>query len=709
MTTGFEDLLYQAQKLSAEVNNDPEMPRLRRNLPHLLEASSQLLNRMSSSNTSRELTEVRASVLLGSKGYDLPKVSRNLDSIISRGLKLSASTHLNAPIIRETDIQGFLKNERENAILQLIDEIKTRSREEVDKQLWHSIELEWEQEKVAILNAMVENDQDPYELESSFDAQTSSHSVLSTPMQTSFTNLASYGRNQGASLPFKSLGTSSFQDASSINSTLIGRSLGQPQSPYIERSIQNSIDPRPAKSNMDFVEIIYAKCVMTYVDRVVSSGFRPGIVESFISNIRKELIETSILDMWETVSNIIVASDDGCANLRRNINFQVGDESTEAVQENHLAHFKTLLLTGQFEMAVEYLFRSQRFRCHAVHVAIALSESGLLKKPEEYKNKPLLSKVPVDNPADSAGDASSAGFTTSLNFVNLITRYTKKFAKSNPVEAMYYFYLLRDCPSPGHENLFVTNVSELVRETKDFDNLLGYMSDFGRVGGVIDRFHQDVDEIATRVAEDCENSGDYEDAVKLYDLASRHGKVMSILSKLLSEVVTERKVAGSSRDRLEIIAMKIADRYCEPNINAPRDTAGTFYLLLDLMTFFNYYHNGQDNEALDTIQKLNLLPFITGEVELKAREFSKHPAEIRRNIAEILLATMNILHAMYKQAKATAATSARMSASDTQNREQQCRDIQQKARALITFSGMIQYRMPPDTISRLIELEVLIN
>ena len=58
---------------------------------------------------------------------------------------------------------------------------------------------------------------------------------------------------------------------------------------------------------------------------------------------------------------------------------------------NHLVHanvhwdtpnyFQVLFLTGQFEAAIEFLFRIDRLRAHAVHVAIALFESDLLALP----------------------------------------------------------------------------------------------------------------------------------------------------------------------------------------------------------------------------------------------------------------------------------------------------------------------------------------
>lgn len=77
----------------------------------------------------------------------------------------------------------------------------------------------------------------------------------------------------------------------------------------------------------------------------------------------------------------------------------------------------------------------------------------------------------------------------------------------------------------------------------------------------------------------------------------------------------------------------------------------TFYLLLDLLTFFSYYQKQAFNDALDTIEKLKIVPFKNAEIDLKVAEFSQLPEEIRHNIPEVLIASMNILYAQYKEAK----------------------------------------------------------
>jgi nuclear pore complex protein Nup93 len=60
--------------------------------------------------------------LLGSVGLDLPRVAHKLDVLST------VSTFEPLEPIRETDIKGFLKNERENAILSVIEETRKMAR-----------------------------------------------------------------------------------------------------------------------------------------------------------------------------------------------------------------------------------------------------------------------------------------------------------------------------------------------------------------------------------------------------------------------------------------------------------------------------------------------------------------------------------------------------------------------------------------------------
>lgn len=57
------------------------------------------------------------------------------------------------------------------------------------------------------------------------------------------------------------------------------------------------------------------------------------------------------------------------------------------MNQPHL-YFQMLILTGQFEAAIEFLARNHRYQIHGVHMAIALNEMHLLCLPL-HANAPL--------------------------------------------------------------------------------------------------------------------------------------------------------------------------------------------------------------------------------------------------------------------------------------------------------------------------------
>lgn len=57
---GFNDILQQAEKLTAEIDATNELPRVQRNLRQVLEAGQQLLNRASQGITKTSDAETKA-------------------------------------------------------------------------------------------------------------------------------------------------------------------------------------------------------------------------------------------------------------------------------------------------------------------------------------------------------------------------------------------------------------------------------------------------------------------------------------------------------------------------------------------------------------------------------------------------------------------------------------------------------------------------
>jgi hypothetical protein len=75
-----------------------------------------------------------------------------------------------------------------------------------------------------------------------------------------------------------------------------------------------------------------------------------------------------------------------CSRLILNVSklfslFSHSGESHYSAHEQPHVHFQFLILTGQFEAAIEFMARIKELRVHAVHIAIALNEHHLLAVP----------------------------------------------------------------------------------------------------------------------------------------------------------------------------------------------------------------------------------------------------------------------------------------------------------------------------------------
>lgn len=107
----FNSLLQQAQKLTQNINDVPLT--VERTITQVLEATNELHSRV----TQTGAQDMQAHILLGSKGVDLPKISKKLEALSSR------KTFESLDSVADTDIQSFLRNEKENAILSIIEDV----------------------------------------------------------------------------------------------------------------------------------------------------------------------------------------------------------------------------------------------------------------------------------------------------------------------------------------------------------------------------------------------------------------------------------------------------------------------------------------------------------------------------------------------------------------------------------------------------------
>uniref|UniRef100_A0A2A4JA62 Nuclear pore protein n=1 Tax=Heliothis virescens TaxID=7102 RepID=A0A2A4JA62_HELVI len=141
----FSKLLQQAEQLTTEIEGNEELPRVERSLGQVLEASQELYSRVIQSGAN----DIQAHLLFGSKGIDLQQISQKLETLSSK------RTFEPLQPIADSDIESFLRNERENAILSLIDEVNKNSLQTTEDQKWEHMLSEWNREKIKLMNAMI--------------------------------------------------------------------------------------------------------------------------------------------------------------------------------------------------------------------------------------------------------------------------------------------------------------------------------------------------------------------------------------------------------------------------------------------------------------------------------------------------------------------------------------------------------------------------
>jgi len=799
----FGDLVASAEQLTAEIDGARagDLPRVERSLKHILDAGQSLLGK----SAAGQGQDAKASILLGSKGVDLPAIASKIGSIQSTNILTESEK------VHPTDIPAFLKAEREEAILGLLEETKKETVESLTSRHWDCVMREWERDKARILAAVAGGGgagADMSELSLARDVSTSfvsrtrdnvsvrqgdttlvssslSHHELAyaRAIITYNSSVASGGVKPDLLPMLADLWTedrepevttvwdmvkamssvttdrSSAQIISSAKTYLEGSYIkfirnvvysnlssaqlgGVPGTFNLVRSFLNLKLPSSAPGLDDgLVEgvpiwpmIFYClRCgdvsaalqaataagpalqemitllreldmsadtrLSTAAENQVRLQYRRHCRQSTdpykravycilgatdINDEHSEVV-TSLDDyLWLKLS--LVREDGGgdsltLAGLQSLMSEEYGEAHFSASSQPVL-YFQVLFLTGQFEAAIDFLFRSgENLSSHATHIALVLFELRLLSQPTNIQAA-LLSK-----------ESGDRGCSRRLNLARLLMLYVKHFESTDPKEALQYFYFLRDMKGGQGDNLFLSCVGELVLESREFDLLLGtLMADGSRAPGLVDKFGGLVDtvDIIDIVARDSEERGMLEDAVKLYDLASKHAKVVSLLNTLLSQVIAMPATPESRRDRIQRLAVNIAKRYKMSGVVTGRDSTNTLFLLLDLATFFDLYHNGKLSECLETLVRVKLLPMSSSQVDMSVTTFRQLSDEVRRNIPDILLASMTALHNQYR------------SGAGVDN-------VRDKARSLITYAGMIPYRLPGDTNARLVQMEVQMN
>ncbi|XP_017083407.1 nuclear pore complex protein Nup93-1 [Drosophila eugracilis] len=790
-------LLQRAQNLTNEAKAESELPAVERTLQQVLQATTELHSRVTQTGGK----EIQAHILLGSKGVDLPKLNQKLESLSAR------KTFEPLDVKADTDVRTFLKNERENAILSVIEDTNKNISDAVSKQKWASMNKAWIEEKTRLLDALIAPSQNFIDLQrlpepTILNPHFQPRSCLDSLEMAYAQELRQYNELllKGSLRPnlvqkfaqlSQSFGDSRLTDmwtmlacvtqiSEPLHSDPIKSRQQRPEfvdhaKSYLERRYRvfmcSQVGGSYANNSYQLVlafvsQRFSAQQTIGLVDTVgerplwplVYYGLRCGSVETAVEFLREtgssheefaqllsdrsagetnsrienqlrlqyankirnstdaykkavycillgcdvnevhgEVAKTIDDFLWNRLSMLQPGDAANYGKLQSLILEKYGEKYFNAEKQPYL-YFETLALTGQFESAIEFLARRDDNRVHAVHMAIALHELGLLGGARSV-TQPLLS-IDIMDPAP----------LRRLNLSRLVRQYVQRFERTDTTEALHYYYTLRCLRDTKGRNMFMACVCDVVVDsgvfdTSIFDLIFGKRQacDQEETSGLFRQFdcpEFDTRTMAALVADELASLGNFEISARLYEMAGQYDLALKHICILLAQVVQLPTLGGSLRDRLGTEAQRFSNLLDSDNIEVEPKMKSSFILLQDLLIFFNFYHEGKFNAALDQLRKTRLMPNTSNDVDACLANVKRLSGEVIKVLPEVFVAAMDIAQRQYRQLKSGMGGSLEQS---------QMQELRQRAKALSNMAATMPYRLPYDTNRRLIQLELVMH
>lgn len=346
-------------------------------------------------------------------------------------------------------------------------------------------------------------------------------------------------------------------------------------------------------------------------------------------------------------------------------------------------YFEVLLVTQEFEKAIKYI-ASKGFLLEAVHFAVALHHYGLLHTTSAYG---------MDEEDE-----------TNLDLVRLVRQYIHAFQRTDAPEAAEYVACLAD--PVAKKELF----AELLLETRKFDVLAGFTNntDGCRTRGVIDRLLRDepedeIKELILNAARKAEGRGRPHDAFALLKSAGDIEGVIVLLNNQLSSTLAAPRLEREEWFRL---AKDFAEKWMRfPWVQAvankyARTAAIAFQTLLNMSIFLEIFEKQQFEDAIRFVDELGVVPTEdANNLALCVDRFLAFDETVRQNFHILLLGYVECLVREAERVKTQTAGELRRAA---------VRDLRGKAELVVTFSGMIKFRLPAGTNERLNRMEGMI-
>ncbi|KAI8051188.1 Nup93/Nic96-domain-containing protein [Syncephalis plumigaleata] len=395
-----------------------------------------------------------------------------------------------------------------------------------------------------------------------------------------------------------------------------------------------------------------------------------------------------------------------------------GPEHFNQRGSNPLHYLQVLLLTGQFERAISYLYELEDYYCEAVHFAIAMAYYGVIRVADH--------KATYERPVLSIQKDAKGNKVPCLDYSKLIYQYSHCF-RDSASDAFQYLCLMCFFGENTPTGQFYMRtchkwLTELILESKDYETLLGVPQNDGTIAaGCMQQaisllnfstVKELTQTVTTRAAETCEHNGQFLDAVKLYNIAEDYDRVYHILIQQLGHRLIEQRQRARRgldeppADDLVSQAQNIRthyERFSHIITRVSEEHRITLGILIQLYDFFMMCNKERYEDALQLMEQLNLVPLQadTPNVIYYCERLKYADDAIARNLPELLLATMDAVYQVYKQLRDSPYTD--------HSRQKKMMEQRGKARSLMVFAGMMQIRTSSDIYAQLNKLDVLMG
>ncbi|EGZ16041.1 hypothetical protein PHYSODRAFT_302408 [Phytophthora sojae] len=345
-------------------------------------------------------------------------------------------------------------------------------------------------------------------------------------------------------------------------------------------------------------------------------------------------------------------------------------------------YFEILLITQEFEKAIKYL-ASKGFLLEAVHFAITLNHFGLLECT-----------------SFSMGEEDE----TTIDLVRLVRQYIHGFQRANAAEAADYVACISDLAAKKEL------LAELLLDTRKFDVLAGFTNntDGSRTRGLYDHLLKDepedeVKELILSAARKAEARGRPHDAFALLKSAGDIEGVIVLLNSQLSSTLSATRPEREEwfREAKEFAEKWMRFPWVQTIANRHARTAAiAFQTLLNISIFLEIYEKQQYEDAIAFVDELEVVPTQnSSNLALCVDRFLAFDESVRQNFHILLLGYMECLVRDADRPKTQASGELRRAGVAA---------LREKAELLVTFAGMIKFRLPSGTNERLNRMEAMI-